>query len=308
MRSWPRTGLLPVQRGRDRFAGQLLFGLDAEQSNSTGRHHLVLLIEHACLPHLCAPAARDRRRDRVELCARAHRAHEARAVLETDHGLPAWQRIKRGAYGCKRFDDSAVNAAMHDSVALQVLGSNGQLAAHLVLGRESDGDAHRVEPTFGKLFHPIREVVAHTEIVALGKRRAGTSPRIPHKSREPSEARLSMSTFAVLPPPTPGVGFGKGGPRGSLPPELPAGKRGGWHHDSVYPSFRLTSFAPRALNFWVSVPAIRSALDFSLDATQICRRVRRLGEGSEACNWVVRRARCWALLKNLALRARDGSG
>src|SRR2546422_4907316 len=40
-----------------------------------------------------------------------------------------------------------------------------------------------------------------------------------------------------------------GSPRGSRPPELPAGKRGGWHHDSVYPSFRLTSSAPRALNF-----------------------------------------------------------
>src|SRR5690349_22987104 len=25
--------------------------------------------------------------------------------------------------------------------------------------------------------------------------------------------------------------------RSCLPPELPAGKRGGWHHDSVYPSF-----------------------------------------------------------------------
>src|SRR5712691_2863890 len=73
--------------------------------------------------------------------------------------------------------------------------------------------------------------------------------------------------------------------RGLRPPELPAGKRGGWHHDSVYPSFRLTSFAPRALNFWVSVPAVRSALDFSLDATQTCRR------SHEACNWVVRRAR-----------------
>src|SRR5258708_21137887 len=81
-----------------------------------------------------------------------------------------------------------------------------------------------------------------------------------------------VSTFAVLTRTTPGVGFGKGGPRGSLPPELPAGKRGGWHHDSVYPSFRLTSFAPRALNFSVSVPVVRSALDFSLDATQICRR------------------------------------
>src|SRR6266851_5171624 len=119
-KSWPRTGLLAVQRGRDRFAGQLLFGLDAEQSNSTGRHHLVLLIEHACLPHLCAPAARDRR-------------------------------------------------------------------------RESDGDAHRVEPTFGKLFHPIREVVAHTEIVALGKSESrDVAPHPPQKSRAERGSALDV--------------------------------------------------------------------------------------------------------------------
>src|SRR5712692_9684280 len=154
---------------------------------------------------------------------------------------------------------------MHDSVALQVLGSNGQLAAHLVLGRVRDGDAHRVEPAFRHRFDALGEVLAHEQNPSGGKQRAGR------------RTRLLVSTFAVLPPPTPRVGCGKGGPRGSLPPELPAGKRGGWHHDSVYPSFRLTSFAPRALIFWVSVPAVRSALDFSLDATQTCPRVRRLG-------------------------------
>src|SRR5690349_8280298 len=36
-------------------------------------------------------------------------------------------------------------------------------------------------------------------------------------------------------------------PRGLRPPELLAGKRGGWYRDSVYPKLRLTSFAPRAL-------------------------------------------------------------
>src|SRR6266852_1325632 len=158
-----------------------------------------------------------------------------------------------------------MHTAMHDSIALQVLGSNRQLAAHLVLGRERDGDAHRVEPAFGHRLQPFGEVEAHTQNRSGEKQGAGL------------HVRLLVSTFAVLPPPTPGVGFGKGRPRGSLPPELPAGKRGGWHHDSVYPSFRLTSFAPRALNFWASVPAVRSALDFSLDATQTCPRVRRLG-------------------------------
>src|ERR1700694_4481728 len=75
------------------------------------------------------------------------------------------------------------------------------------------------------------------EMALYQVRRAGDSPR------------PSLSTFAVLPPPTPGAGSGNGSPRASRPPELPAGKRGGWHHDSVYPSFRLTSFAPRAVNF-----------------------------------------------------------
>src|SRR5260370_9384075 len=75
------------------------------------------------------------------------------------------------------------------------------------------------------------------------------------KTRAGESRPLALSTFVVLRPPTPGVGLGKGGHRVSLPPELPAGKRGGWHHDSVYPSFRLTSFAPRALNFEASVPA-----------------------------------------------------
>src|SRR5216684_5998550 len=81
------------------------------------------------------------------------------------------------------------------------------------------------------------------------------NPSDQKKTRVGESPTLALSTFAVLPPPTPGVGFGKGGPRGSFPPELPAGKRGGWHHGSVYPSFRLTSFAPRALNFEASVPA-----------------------------------------------------
>src|ERR1700694_730820 len=108
------------------------------------------------------------------------------------------------------------------------------------------------------------------EMALYQVRRAGDSPR------------PSLSTFAVLPPPTPGAGSGNGSPRGSRPPELPAGKRGGWAHDSVYPSFRLTSFAPRAVNFAPEcpsrgmqpkdhTPAERGSpppLHFSLDASQ----------------------------------------
>src|SRR5437899_7661779 len=49
--------------------------------------------------------------------------------------------------------------------------------------------------------------------------------------------------------------------RGSRPPELPAGKRGGWLRDSVYPRFRLTSFAPRALNFEAECTSPQAPLD-----------------------------------------------
>src|SRR5260370_8949393 len=80
------------------------------------------------------------------------------------------------------------------------------------------------------------------------------NPSVQKRTSVGESPTLALSTFAVLPPPTPGVGFGKGGPRGSLPPELPAGKRGGWHHDSVFPSFPLPPFAPRPLNFAPSVP------------------------------------------------------
>lgn len=60
--------------------------------------------------------------------------------------------------------------------------------------------------------------------------------------------------------------------RSCLPPELPAGKRGGWHRDSVYPKLRLTSFAPRALNFEAKFYRI----DFRLDAFEVCRGLRRI--------------------------------
>src|SRR5712692_7762279 len=82
------------------------------------------------------------------------------------------------------------------------------------------------------------------------------NPSVREKRREPGNPRLSLcrrsQCFRLR---LQESGSEKGAPRGSLPPELPAGKRGGWHHDSVYPSFRLTSFAPRALNFEASVPA-----------------------------------------------------
>jgi len=71
---------------------------------------------------------------------------------------------------------------------------------------------------------------------ATKKRKAGTSP-----------AFLLRSQYDRLRLQEPDSELGTS--RGPLPPELPAGKRGGWYHDSVYPTFRLTSFAPRAVNF-----------------------------------------------------------
>jgi len=131
-----------------------------------------------------------------------------------------------------------MDTSMNDPVALEMLRPDGQLRSNLVLGRACDRHAHRLQPTFRHIVQFLREVFNHERDGGMKRRRPGLS-------------RPPLSTFAVLPPPTPGAGSGNGSPRGSRPPELPAGKRGGWHHDSVYPSFRLTSFAPRAMNFAV---------------------------------------------------------
>src|SRR6266567_7651430 len=50
--------------------------------------------------------------------------------------------------------------------------------------------------------------------------------------------------------------------RSCLPPELPAGKRGGWHHDSVYPSFASPP-CPTGVELRVEVYRINSSLDVS---------------------------------------------
>src|SRR2546429_9221846 len=60
--------------------------------------------------------------------------------------------------------------------------------------------------------------------------------------------------------------------RSCLPPELPAGKRGGRHHDSVYPSFASPP-CPTGVELRVEVYRINS----SVDASALCRGVRRLG-------------------------------
>src|SRR5213082_1445922 len=60
--------------------------------------------------------------------------------------------------------------------------------------------------------------------------------------------------------------------RSCLPPELPAGKRGGWHHDSVYPSF-----ASPPCPTGVELRSKYYRIDLSVDAPQICRGVRSLG-------------------------------
>src|SRR4030081_2452887 len=50
---------------------------------------------------------------------------------------------------------------MHDSVTLQVLRPDRQLASNLVLRGQRDGHTHRLEPTFRQLVHPSGEVLAH---------------------------------------------------------------------------------------------------------------------------------------------------
>src|SRR5260370_27441216 len=50
--------------------------------------------------------------------------------------------------------------------------------------------------------------------------------------------------------------------RGSRPPELPAGKRGGWHPDSVYPRLPLTPLTPRALDFEAECTSPRALHSF----------------------------------------------
>src|SRR5436309_15585751 len=60
--------------------------------------------------------------------------------------------------------------------------------------------------------------------------------------------------------------------RSCLPPELPAGKRGGWHHDSVYPSF-----ASPPCPTGVELRSKYYRIDLSVDAPQICRGGRSLG-------------------------------
>src|SRR5260370_20425380 len=71
------------------------------------------------------------------------------------------------------------------------------------------------------------------------------------------------STFAVLPASDSRSRIRNGSPRGSIPPELPAGKRGGWHHDSVYPNFRHPSLAPPALSFAPECDSLLRQLDSS---------------------------------------------
>src|SRR5712691_6702129 len=107
----PRALAAAVQRGRDLLAGDLLIGLDAEQAYAPRCDDLLLLVEDARFPNLRAPSACDRRRDRVQLGARTHRAHEARAVLQPDHRLTARQGKQRRADRGQGFDQPGVETA-----------------------------------------------------------------------------------------------------------------------------------------------------------------------------------------------------
>src|SRR4029077_4191611 len=176
----------------------------------------------------------------MQLRARAERADEARVFLETDHMLPALTREEVGAHGRKRLDDSAVHAAVDDAVALQVLVADRHLAAHLIFGRVGNGHAHCMHPSLRDLVKALGEVLGHrVPIVVTEKSEGRIAPTLTRLRSQCYRLRLQepdseMEALEV---------------RSYPPPELPAGKRGGWHHDWVYPKLRLTSFAPRALNF-----------------------------------------------------------
>src|SRR5439155_1662181 len=117
--------------------------------------------------------------------------------------------------------------------------------ASMPAGAEAPAPADRPAPP------PSRgRGVAHVPWRRRGRRRPGPSHPTAHKksTRAGTIPALAISFELIrlhLQEPDSELGTR----RGPLPPELPAGKRGGWHRDSVYPRFRLTSFAHRAVNF-----------------------------------------------------------
>src|SRR5437762_188438 len=83
----------------DALAGQRLIRLEAKQPDASGRNHSVALIDHVRLPHLRLAAAGDGRGYRTQVRAGAHRADEARVVLQADDVLAALSREQVSAHG-----------------------------------------------------------------------------------------------------------------------------------------------------------------------------------------------------------------
>src|SRR5256885_7970532 len=95
--------------------------------------------------------------------------------------------------------------------------------------------------------------------------------------------------------------------RSCLPPELPAGKRGGRHHDSVYPSFASPP-CPTGVELRVEVYRINS----SVDASALCRGVWRLGGDPIAAGCGARgrpaSSPAWSSRDQRRIWRRDGRG
>ena len=80
---------------------------------------------------------------------------------DADDVLAALAGEQKRAHRGERLDYPAVHAAVNDAVALQVLASDHELGADLVLGGVGDRHAHRLDPAFGDRVQLLGEVLDH---------------------------------------------------------------------------------------------------------------------------------------------------
>jgi len=133
----------------------------------------------------------------------------ARVALNVLSALTGYQV---GADRGDRLDDPAVHATVDDAVGLEMLRADSQLGADLVPGGDGDFQPHRLGPALPPLVHLRREVAGHVAIVVRPKIEDRNDPGRLTKVEGLARPGPRSSTFAVLPPPTPGAGFGKGKP------------------------------------------------------------------------------------------------
>ena len=72
-----------------------------------------------------------------------------------------------------------MHAAVHDPVTLEVLLSDRELGADLVLGGQGDGHGHRLDPSLGDRVHLRREILDHNRNPSRAKKlRVGALPTL----------------------------------------------------------------------------------------------------------------------------------